>query len=297
LQEIEALRADATPEVARVLDAEAKRVRSELAAKTTAAAREREVEALERAARAASNASVRRALQARADALRAEKIPAGEARELDAVPVPKPERVRRIPVGYARELPPSTGRAPEAKPLPVGQARELTREQARQAAPTRRERDLLRLRDEASDPVVLKELDGAIAAERRKAADKARGQEYLRLADAAEDPDLREQFEAKAAELGVKRRALPVGEATELPVTPGSARAVEAIKLDAQDQAAWNTLHRMGQLDAEGARFLVEAARYDPGAVDRALKRFDGSPAQFERELQRIITEGKKRAK
>ncbi len=181
--------------------------------------------------------------------------------------------------------------------IPAGEARELTAEQAQRAAPTRRERELLKLRDEATDEVIVKDLDAAIAQERRKAAEKHRGAEYLRLADEAEDPDLREQLEAKAAGLGVKRRALPVAEAQELPVTPASARAVAALKLDAQDQAAWNTLHRMGDLDANAARLVVEAARVDPAAVDRALRLFAGSPAQFERELQRLVSGGKNRAK
>lgn len=293
LQEIEALRAGASPETLRVLEAEAKRVRAELASRSKVAAQQTEVEALERAARAASNASVKRALQARADALRAEKIPTGEARELDTVPMPKAGRVGRIPVGEARELPPSTGRAPAAKPLPVGDVRELSREQARKVAPTRRERDLLELRDEATDSVVIKELDAAIAQERRKAADKARGQEYLRLADTAKDPDLREQFEAKAAELGVKRRALPVGEATELPATPGTVRAVQAVKLNARDQAAWNALFRFGGLDSETSGLMIAAARVDPMALDRALKQFEGKPALLQQELRRIVNREK----
>lgn len=293
LQEIDALREGASPETLRVLEAEAKRVRSELASRSKVAAQQTEVEALERAARAATNAAVKRALQARADALRVEKIPTGEARELDTVPVPKPERSSRIPVGEARELPPSTGRAPDVKPLPVGDVRELTRDQARQVAPTRRERDLLELRDEATDSVVIKELDAAIAQERRKAAEKARGREYLHLADAAKDPELREQFEAKAAELGVKRRPLPVGEATELPVTPGTARAVQAIKLNARDQAAWNALFRFGGLDSDTSGLMIAAARVDPMALDRALKQFEGKPALLLRELQRLVNGGK----
>lgn len=281
LQEIERVKAASgdSPETLRVLDAQTRRIKREIQAGRAAQSRETEADALERAANSTFEPPVRQALLARANELRANRLPTGEARELREVPVARAER------------------ATAAKPVPTGEARELSVDQARTLVPTRRERDLLRLRDEASDPVVLKELDKAISVERTKATERARGKEYLRLADEAEDPELRELMEGKAAELGVKRRPLPVGEATEIPVTPGTTRAVQAIKLNTQDQAAWNLLHRMGGLDAGGASLMTEAARYDAEALDKALAQFASSPAQFERELHRIVKEGKRREK
>lgn len=296
LADIERLKEGASPEAVRVLDEQAQRIKREERAAQVQASRDSEAASLEAKAQETTDPDVRQALQARANQLRSDRPPVGEATELDRIPVAPVERVRgKIPVGQARELQPSTARAPSAKPLPVAEARELTRDQARQAAPTRRERDLLRLRDEASDPVVIKELDTAISAERRKAAEKARGHEYLRLADAAEDPDLRELFEAKAGEVGVKRPRLPVGEAREVPISPATARAVEAVKLNGQDKAAWNLLYRVGTVDADTAKLMSDAIRIDPAAFDRALQQMDSKPETFAQEVLRIVNGSAKR--
>lgn len=296
LADIERLKEGASPEAVRVLDEQALKIKRENRAAQVQASRDSEAASLEAMAQQTTDPDVRRALQARANQLRSDRPPVGDATELDRVPVAPVERVRgKIPVGQAKELQPSSARAPSAKPLPVAEARELTRDQARQAAPTRRERDLLRLRDEASDPVVIKELDTAISAERRKAAEKARGHEYLRLADAAEDPDLRELFEAKAGEVGVKRPRLPVGEAREVPISPATARAVEAVKLNGQDKAAWNLLYRVGTVDADTAKLMSDAIRIDPAAFDRALQQMDSKPETFAQEVLRIVNGSIKR--
>lgn len=88
---------------------------------------------------------------------------------------------------------------------------------------------------------------------------------------------------------------IPTGLAREIPATPAAARAVEALKVDAQDQAAWNLLHRFGKLDAETVRLVTEATRYDPEAVDRAIVQHERSPRAFEREIRRIIDRGSAR--
>lgn len=277
LRDIEALREGATPEVARVLDAEARRVRSELAAKTTAASREREVEALERAAAATTNAAVKRALQARADALRAEKIPTGEARELDGVPVPAGDKTGQVPAGDATELTP---------------------EQLAQAKPTKRERDLLALRGEATDSEVLKDLDKAIAAERKRTADARRGEEYLRLADKATDPELRAGFEAKAKKLGAVRRdePIPQPEVTELAVETIEPAGQAANFDPTPDQLAkWQRENKFGSLDAEAAQDVDAALKYDAAAVERAARQLERSPEAFRKEIARVIDEGKAR--
>lgn len=265
-----------SPETLRVLNAEARRIEREIRAGKSTRTRETEADALERAAGSTFDTKVRQALLKRANELR-EKVPVGDARELAGVPMPEAPQPRRA--------------------LPVGEAREITRDQARALSPSRRERDLLRLRDQASEPSVVRELELAIEAERKRAADVRRGREFLQLADLANDAEVRTQLEAKARKLGAEREPIPVPEVRELPQTPQTVRAVEAIKLDAQDQAAWNQLHRFGALDTDAARLIDEALRYDPDGVDRAVAQFDRSPVRFARELARIVEEGKRRAK
>lgn len=276
LAEIEAMKQGASPEVVRVLEAEAMRVQREARTQQVLRQRAEAAQALEQAARQATNPTIQRALQARANELRAEKIPAGEA----------------------TELPPETGRGLDLQPLPAGQATELGREQARKLAPTKRERDLLRLRGEVTDPEVLKDLDRGIAAERKRADDAARGQEYLRLADEADDPELRAGFEAKAKKLGAVRRdePIPQPEVTEL--------AVETIEPVGQTPnfdprpeqlAEWKARNKFGGLDAQTAQDVDAALKYDAAAVERAGQQLERSPEAFRREIARIIEEGKAR--
>ena len=302
LQEIARLQAAhaGSAETVRVLDAQEKRINAEIRAGRSAQRRETEADALERAAASTFEPAVRQSLLARANELRGSRLPVGQATELQQVPTAKPEAIGKIPVGEAKELPPETGIAAPAKPLPAGQAQELTPEQAAQAKPSRRERELLRLRDEAADPEVLKDLDREIAAERKRGADAQRGREYLRLADTAQDPELRERFEAKARKLGAEREAIPAGEATEVAVADAQALAPDVLAALADfppaEMARWAREHGFGALDAQAARDIIEARRYDADAVDRAAQQHARSPVAFGREIGRILEEGKNRA-
>ena len=220
---------------------------------------------------------------------------------------------------------------------------------------TKRERDLVGLREQATDPQVLKDLDLEIAAERRRSADAARAVEYRKLAEATSDPDIKAKFTAKAEKLapetakpkaepaaaeakpaaaeiatspqnwkgfvaermgpymksegghaGAMKRIseewkatknapepIPVGEATELDVHDAS---LDMLKMRAEGEAAWRRTHRVGDLDAERMKTAWQAMEYDAPAVQRAAQQFDNSPRAFDREVQRIIEEGKARA-
>ncbi len=119
LQEIARLKVEqaGSPETIRVLDAQAKRIRAELQAGRAAKTRETEADALERAAGSTFEIAVRQALLARARELRGDnRIPVGEARELSSAPKAKPERADKIPVGEAAEIDVETVQADTAMP-------------------------------------------------------------------------------------------------------------------------------------------------------------------------------------
>lgn len=165
---------------------------------------------------------------------------------------------------------------------------------------TKRERDLVSLRDQATDPQVLKDLDLEIAAERRRAADTNRAAEYRKLAEATSDPDIKAKFTAKAEKLAPapakaaepKPEPIPVPEVMELAEGDPS---VDMLKMRAEGEAAWRREHRVGDLDAERMKTAWQAMEYDAPAVRRAAQQFDNSPRAFDREVQRIIEEGKAR--
>lgn len=85
---------------------------------------------------------------------------------------------------------------------------------------------------------------------------------------------------------------IPVGEATELEVHDAS---VDMVKATAEAESAWRREHRVGDLDAERMKTAWQAMEYDAPAVQRAAQQFDNSPRAFDREVQRIIDEGKAR--
>lgn len=275
LEQINKLKEGASPETAKVLDEQAKKVQRELRTAQVLEKRTKEAAELERTAEATDDPDLRQALLARAAELRPEKIPTGQA----------------------RELPAGKGAATPSKPLPVGEAKELTAEQAAELKPSKRERELQRLRDDTTDPEVQKDLDRSIAAERKRAADTRRGEEYLRLADQSADPELRTEFEAKAKKFGVQREAIPVPEVREIATTPETQRAVLSLANDAEDEAAWRQVHRFGDLDAKAAKDVAEAIAYDADAVDRLVLQHERSPRVFEREIARLIEEGRKNAR
>lgn len=193
--------------------------------------------------------------------------------------------------------PPSGGQATipgvEPAPVPRGTGREVSK----------RERELASLREQATDPEVIKDLDTEIAGERRRAADQRRAAEYRTLAERATDPELKAKFAAKAEKLAPtparpkpepepKPEPIPVGEATELEVQDAS---VDMVKAAAEGEAAWRREHRMGDLDAERAKATWQAMQYDAAAVETAARQHDNSPRAFDREVQRIIEEGQAR--
>lgn len=226
----------------------------------------------------------------------------------------KPSPVRAFEPG--KEPPPNTGPGnrggptpPPTPPAPAGAASPqatlpgvepaiASRETSRG---TKRERDLVSLRDQATDPQVLKDLDLEIAAERRRTADANRAAEYRKLAEATSDPDIKAKFTAKAEKLSPtppkaaepKPEPIPVPEVLELAEgDPG----VDMLKMRAEGEAAWRRQHRVGDLDAERMKTAWQAMEFDAPAVRRAAQQFDNSPRAFDREVQRIIEEGKARA-
>jgi len=165
---------------------------------------------------------------------------------------------------------------------------------------TRRERDLVSLRDQATDPQVLKDLDVEIAAERRRTADTNRAAEYRKLAEATGDADIKAKFTAKAEKLAPtppkaaepKPEPIPVPEVLELAEgDPG----VDMLKMRAEGEAAWRRQHRVGDLDAQRMKTTWQAMEIDRPAVERAAQQHENSPRSFDREIQRIIEEGKSR--
>lgn len=184
--------------------------------------------------------------------------------------------------------------------LPGVPGRSLPGSKAPGREATKRERDLVGLREQATDPQVLKDLDIEIAAERRRTADAARAVEYRKLAEATGDADIKAKFTAKAEKLAPtpakaaepKPEPLPVPEVLELAEgDPG----VDMLKMRAEGEAAWRREHRVGDLDAERMKTAWQAMEYDAPAVQRAAQQFDNSPRAFDREVQRIIDEGKAR--
>jgi hypothetical protein len=272
LAEIERLRAEASPEVARVLDERAKSVQTEL--RRTQAARRRDAEAvkLDEAAKQTTDPELRTALVERANTLRSEKIPAAEATELPPATGRAPD-LPALPVGRVTEMTPPKA---DAEPIPAPETRELTLDEAEALTPTRRESELARLRAAAADPDVRKDLDRQIAAERKRAADLVRGDEYLRLAAATTDPALKADLEAKAAKLGASR-TIPVGEAVEA------------------DLAKWRAAQRLGTLDGERGVALADALLIDERAARAAVVQFQSSPRAFDRQIDRIIEQGAER--
>ncbi len=121
LDEIDRLREGASPETVKVLDERAKVVEREIKAGQARTARDAEAKQLEATAAKTTDTELRAALIERANKLRSDKIPVGEATELATTPTP-PVKAERIPVPDARVLPPepATGRAPDLPRVPVG---------------------------------------------------------------------------------------------------------------------------------------------------------------------------------
>lgn len=193
--------------------------------------------------------------------------------------------------------PAPTGAASPQATLPGVEPPIASREKARG---TKRERDLVSLRDQATDPQVLKDLDLEIAAERRRAADTNRAAEYRKLAEATSDPDIKAKFTAKAEKLAPapakaaepKPEPIPVPEVMELAEADAG---VDMLKMRAEGEAAWRREHRVGDLDAERMKTTWKAMEIDRPAVERAAQQHENSPRAFDREVQRIIEEGKAR--
>lgn len=274
LTEIDRLREGASRETLKVLDEQTKVVTQELQAMKAKAARDAEALQIEATAAKTADPSLRAALIARANKLRSEKIPTGDAEELPPVTGRAPD-LPTLPVGKATELtPPKTE---PAAPVPTPEARELSVDEADALAPTPREVELVRLRDAAFDADIRKDLDQQIVAERKRAADLLRGDEYLRLADEATDPDLKARLEAKAAKLGASRE-IPTGAAVEV------------------DLGKWRAAQGLGTLDGERGVALANALLIDEQAVRAAVVQFQSSPRAFDRQIDRIIEQGAPRA-
>lgn len=175
------------------------------------------------------------------------------------------------------------------KPIDAPQARELSPVEAQKLTPSKREEELGRLLNEATDEKVRADLTKQIEAERKDRVERARGEEYLRLADGTTDPELRTQLEAKAAELGVRRR-LPEPEVVEIPVEP---QVVEAVEVD---MAAWRREHALSADDAQRAEKVADAFLIDPERVTFFALQYDAQPRAFDRAIQSILDDGERDA-
>lgn len=136
LAEIQRLRAGASPETLKALDEHEKVIKREIQAQQLKDRRDAEALNLEKAAARTDDSGIKAALIDRANKLRSEKIPVGDAEELTSIKIPV-EKPGRIPAGKATELAEVPGpRVTEpSKPLPVGSAREVTVIDQQPAAP------------------------------------------------------------------------------------------------------------------------------------------------------------------
>ncbi len=190
----------------------------------------------------------------------------------------------------AQATQPATSTAPsprgpaKAAPVPAGKATELDDRTARKLLPTKRERELFRLLDEATDPEIRKDLQRQIDADRTQRERQARGEEYLKLADSATDPEVRQRLEKKAKDLGVERK-IPAGDATEV-------QTVEATSL-ADVEAAWQKQEGLNAAEAQRAKDVLEAYLIDPEATTKATTQFASQPGAYDRAIRSIIEKGK----
>jgi hypothetical protein len=144
LAEIEQLQQGAKSEVVKkALTAEAARLKREIKAQVEAEKLKADVAELRQAAAGVKDVRLKERLLARADDLeKPEKIPVGEV--IEGQPEIKAEKVGKIPVGKATEVPdePTTGRAPEIEKLPVGEAKSITDSGVEEAIPTGEAKEL-----------------------------------------------------------------------------------------------------------------------------------------------------------
>ena len=144
LAELEQLRESAKSEtVKKALAAEAAKLKRELKAQAEAEKLKADAAELRQAAGNVKDPKLKERLLARADDLeKTEKLPVGEVTE--GQPEIKPEKVGKIPVGKATEIPngPATGRAPEMEKLPVGEAKQITDSGVEEAIPTGEAKEL-----------------------------------------------------------------------------------------------------------------------------------------------------------
>jgi hypothetical protein len=135
LASVEEARTNAQSDAVRAaLDEHEKTVRKTIANEEKAKKQAADVDALEAAAKATQDPALRTTLQARADKLRGEKIPVGDAKELTSVPVPAPEKLGKIPAGKVIEGQPESPAA-KAETVPVGEATEIEPEMLEPSAP------------------------------------------------------------------------------------------------------------------------------------------------------------------
>lgn len=213
---------------------------------------------------------------------------------------------------------------PQAATAPARANKAAPEREAPAAGASKRERELMRLREQTTDADVIKDLDAEIAAERKRETARKKGEEYLRLADQTNDPELRRRLEKKAADLGARREKIPTGRARELSdeearalqsepaveprepmgdgvevteVMPEVIDAVAAFTANAEARADWQRTHRFGDLDARTAEDVARALQYDAAATEGAVQQLERSPRAFEREIKRIIEEGDARAR
>lgn len=189
------------------------------------------------------------------------------------------EMLRNAPETVAQ---PKVAEAPVAAP----QARELSPVEAQKLTPSKREQELGRLLNDATDEKVRADLTKQIEAERKARVERARGEEYLRLADNTTDPELRTQLEAKAAELGVRRR-LPEPEVVEMKVDDGIVEPVEV------DMEAWRRENALGSDNAQMATKVADAFLVDPEMVTFLGLQHAGQPRAFERGIDKILEENR----
>jgi hypothetical protein len=299
LAEVEKLRAQSTdPAVQAALDEHAKTVQKTIAAETAAKKQAASVEALEAAAKATEDPALRKTLQARADKLRAEKIPVGEV--IEGQPVIPVEKPGKIPAGKATEGQPE---------IPVGKTEKVPAGEATEIAPE--------VAPEVTAPEVTappEPLPVGEATELKPTVPVGEATELKPTVPVGEATEIAPEVVAPEAPIPVGEATefppIPTGEATEVTIGGGKGDYAHTALFDAAQKRGIETRgrrpsevraavenavikeHKLGPQDAERAKAVAKALDIDEKAVENAAVQHERSPRMFDREIDRIIEQG-----
>lgn len=275
LAEIAKMRENAPEAVQTALDEHEKTVRKTIAAEQATRKRAADVKALEAAAQATQDVELRKTLQAKADKLRDEKIPVGEAKELATTPTLPVEKTGKIPVGKVTEGQPALP-ATKAEKIPVGQATEITPEVVapEEAIPVGEAAPLpsnVPAAEVVSNVPAAEPISNVPTVERTAAPVS----NIPKSEPGAQTPDYTHGALFKAAELaGIETRGR----------RPSEVRAAF--------EASWAKEHGLSPFEAERAKTVARALDIDEKAVETAATQHEKSPRAFDRAIDKIIAQG-----